>query len=83
MTFIFDSIFTQVPKTVNSTVALQEGFLKRLGDVATVLLDLVCLGLLCFFMLFQIDWMRSDFCVTHWLLCKNKSHWIITINGKN
>ncbi len=64
MTFIFDRIFTQVPKTVNSTVALQEGFLKRLGDVATVLLDLVCLG---FFMLFQIDWMRSDFCVMHWL----------------
>ncbi len=51
MTFIFDSIFTQVPKTVNSIVALQEGFLKRLGDVATVLMDLVCLGLLCFFVI--------------------------------
>ncbi len=47
----FYSIFTQVPKTVNSTVGLQEGFLKRLGDVATVLLDLVCLGLLCFFVI--------------------------------
>ncbi len=26
----FNSIFTQVPKTVNSAAALQEGFLKRL-----------------------------------------------------
>ncbi len=34
------SIFTQVPKTLNSSVALQVGFLKHLGDVATVLLDL-------------------------------------------
>ncbi len=39
------SIFTRVPKTFNSTVALQEGFLKHHGDVATVLLDLVCLSL--------------------------------------
>ncbi len=50
---IFDSIltlqhFTQVPKTC-SAAALQVGFLKHLGDVTTVLLDLVCLGLLCFF----------------------------------
>ncbi len=37
----FYSIFTQVPKTFNITVALQVGFLKHLGDVATVLLDLV------------------------------------------
>ncbi len=34
------SIFTQVPKTLNSSVALQVGLLKHLGDVATVLLDL-------------------------------------------
>ncbi len=55
----FYSIFTQVPKTFKSTVALQVGFLKHLGDVATVLLDLVCLS---FFMSFQTDWMmiRSD-----------------------
>ncbi len=39
-------------------------------------------------MSFQTDWMmvRSDLCVEHWLLsdslCKQKSHWIITINGK-
>ncbi len=33
------SIFTQVPKTFYSTVAPQEGFLKHLGEVATVLLD--------------------------------------------
>ncbi len=91
MTFLtassFDSIFTQVHKTYNSTVALQVGFLKHLGDVATVLLDLVCLSLFCFFMSFQTDWMiRSALCVEHWLLsdslCKQKSHWIITINGK-
>ncbi len=31
-------------------------FLKHLGDVATVLLDLVCLSLFCFFMSFQTDW---------------------------
>ncbi len=28
----FHSIFTQVPKTLNSAVALLVGFLKRLGD---------------------------------------------------
>ncbi len=32
--------------------ALQEGFFKCLGEVATVLLDLVCLS---FFMSFQTD----------------------------
>ncbi len=82
----FYSIFTQVPKTFNSTV-LQIGFLKHLRDVATVLLDLVYLSVFCFFMSFQTDWMmRSDLFVKHWLLsdslCKQKSHWIITINGK-
>ncbi len=41
MCFSFDSIFTQVPKTFHSTVALQVGFLKHFGDVATVLLDLI------------------------------------------
>ncbi len=75
----FYRIFSQVSKTFNSTVALQVGFLKPLGDVATVLLDLVCLS---FFMSFQTDWMmiRSDLCVEHWLL--SDIHWIITINGK-
>ncbi len=92
MTFLttssFYSIFTQVPKTFNITVALREGFLKHLGDVATVLLDLVCLSFFCFFMSFQRDWMmmRSDFCVEQCLmsdsLCNQKSHWIITINAK-
>ncbi len=59
-----------VHKTYNSTVALQVGFLKHRGDVATVLLDLVCLSLFCFFMSLQIGWMmmRSDLCVEHWLL---------------
>ncbi len=49
---------------------MQVGFLKYLEDVATVLLDLVCLSLFCFFMSFQTDWMmmRSDLCVEHWLL---------------
>ncbi len=47
MTLFFDRIlilqhFTQVHKTFNCTVDLQVGFLKHLGDVATVLLDLVC-----------------------------------------
>ncbi len=79
--------FLQKCLKLNSTVALQGGFLKHLGDVVTVLLDLVCLSLFCFFMSFQTDWMmmRSDLCVEHWLLSdslyKQKSHWI-TINGK-
>ncbi len=66
----FYSIFTRVSKTLNSTVALQVGFLKHLGDVGTVVLDLVCLSLFCFFMSFQTDWMmiRLDLCVEHWLL---------------
>ncbi len=74
MTFLtassFYSIFIQVPKTFNSTEALQVGFLKRLGDVATVLLDLVRLSFFCFFMSFQTDWMMtsSHLCVEHWLL---------------
>ncbi len=84
----FYSIFTQVPKTFNSILAFRLGVLKRLGDVTTVLLDLVCLGLFCFFVSFQTDWMmiRSDLCVEDWLLSdslyKQKSHWIITSNGK-
>ncbi len=84
---MYDIIFET--KTFNSTVALQVGFLKHLGDVATVLLDLVCLSLFC---AFQRDWMmmmmmmRSDLFVENWLLsdtlCKQQSHWIITINGQ-
>ncbi len=75
-------------KMAEHKLDMQVGLLKHLGDVATVLLDLVCLSLFCFFMLFQTDWMmmRSDLCVEHCLLsdslCKHKSHWIITINGK-
>ncbi len=45
----FYSIFTQVPKTFNSTVALQVGLLKYLGDVVIVLLDLVCLRVTLYF----------------------------------
>ncbi len=83
----FYSIFTQVPNTFNSIEALQVSFLKHLGDVVTVLLDWVCLSLFCFFMSFQTDWWWSDqISEEHWLfsdsLCKQKSHWIITINSK-
>jgi len=39
-----------VAKTYHSTVALQEGFFKHLGDMVTVLLNLVCLILFYFFM---------------------------------
>ncbi len=46
----FYSIFSQVSKTFNRTVALQLGFLKHIGDIATVLLDLVWLS---FFMSFE------------------------------
>ncbi len=45
------SIFTQV-QYFNSTVALHLDILKHLGDVATVLLDLVCLRLFCLFVYF-------------------------------
>ncbi len=73
--------YAQVPKTFNSTLALQVGFLKRLGDVATVLLDLVCLS--CLHVIpdrLDDDQIRS--------LCgalaviRQKSHWIITITCK-
>ncbi len=48
-------------------VALQVGFLKHLGDVATVLLDLVCLSSFNFLLSFETDliMMRSDLCVDH------------------
>ncbi len=85
----FTAIFTQLPKTFKQYCSFAKvGLLKHLGDIATALLDLVCLSLFRFFMSFQTDWMmiRSDLCVEHWLfsdsLCKQKSHWIITINGK-
>ncbi len=72
-------------ESFNSTVALVD-FLKHLEDVVTVLLDLLCVSLFCFFMSFRTDWMmvRSDLCVELLSdsLCKQKSHWIITINGK-
>ncbi len=57
----FYSVFTQVSKTFNSTAALQEGFSKRLGDVGTVLLDLVCLSLFCFFK-DRNNWIKTIFC---------------------
>ncbi len=53
----FYSIFTQVPKTFNSTEALQVGYLKHLGDVNKVLLDWVGLSLFGFFL--DDDVMRS------------------------
>ncbi len=59
---------------------------KHLGDIDTVLLDLVCLCLFLHVIPDRLMMIRSDLCVEHWLLsdslCKQKSHWIITINGK-
>ncbi len=54
--------------------------LKHLGDVTTVLLDLFCLSLFCFFMSFQTDWWWSDQ-ISVWSTgcCQTKYHWIITI----
>ncbi len=46
-----------IAKMAEHKLDMQVGLLKHLGDVATVLLDLVCLSLFCFFMLFQTDWM--------------------------
>ncbi len=46
----FYSILTQVPKTFNSTEALQVGYLKHLGDVNKVLLDWVGLSLFGYFL---------------------------------
>ncbi len=63
---IFDSIFTQVPKSFNSTVALQVCFLKHLGDVVLHSSSGISLSQLVLFLhSFQTDWMmiRSDFCV--------------------
>ncbi len=61
--------------------ALQVGLLKRLGDVATVLLDLVSVcSVSCHSRQTDDDEISS--------LCgaladvRQKSHWIITINGK-
>ncbi len=77
------------PRSLTTVRFLEHVVQEHLEDVATVLLDLVCLSLFCFFMSFQTDWMmimRSDLRVEHWLLsesvCKQKSHWITTINGK-
>ncbi len=64
---------------------LQVGFLKHLEDVSTVLLDLVCLVLFLHVIPDRLMMIRSDLCVGHWLLsdslCKQQSHWMITING--
>ncbi len=55
--------------------ALQVGFLKRLGDVATVLLDLVC-----FFMSFrQTDDNQISSLSGALAVVRQKYHWIITI----
>ncbi len=63
---IFDSIFIQVPKSFNSTVALQVCFLKHLGDVVLHSSSGISLSQFVLFLhSFQTDWMmiRSDFCV--------------------
>ncbi len=52
--------FLKVPKTFHSTVALQVGFLKHLGDVATVLLVLFL-----HVIPDRLMMIRSDLCVEH------------------
>ncbi len=69
----FYSIFTQVSKTFNSTVALQE-VSRSILETLLVLLDLVGLSFFCFFMSFQTDWWWTDLSV--------ESHKITTIKGK-
>ncbi len=46
-----------IAKMAEHKLDMQVGLLKHLRDIATVLLDLVCLSLFCFFMLFQTYWM--------------------------
>ncbi len=64
------------------TVSLNVGLLKH------SLFMLSLSQFVAFLHVIQTDWMmmRSGLCVEHWLmsdsLCKQKSHWIITINGK-
>ncbi len=83
----FYSIFTQVPKTVNSTVALQVGFLKHLRDIATVLLSLSQFVLFLHAIPDRLDddHIRSlcGALAVSDSLCKQKSHWIITIKWQN
>ncbi len=77
----FHSIFTQVPKTFNSSVALQVGFLKHLGDVVLHSSSGFILSL--FLHVIQTDWWWSDQISVWSTGClRQKSHWIITINGK-
>ncbi len=63
-----------MPKSFNRTLALQAGFLKHLGDVATALLNLVCLSLFCFFVWFQTDWMRIRSMCGVRAVVRQKSH---------
>ncbi len=62
--FAFKAVFALVFQE-----ALQVDHLKHLGDFATVLLDLVCLSLFCFFMSFQTVW-STGCCQTP---CANKN----------
>ncbi len=73
----FYSIFTQVPKTLNSTEALQEvswSVLRR-GSAQFFWIESVSV---CSVSSFQTDWWWSDQ-ISVW---STTSHWIITINGK-
>ncbi len=56
-------VFSPAKKMVLSQLFLS--FAVVCSTVSTVLLDLVCLSLFCFFMSFKTEWMmvRSDLCV--------------------
>ncbi len=55
--------------------------MKRLGDVATVLLDLVSVCSVSSCHSDGLMMIRSDLCLEHWL-SSDKYYWIIAINGK-
>ncbi len=78
-----------MPKNFNSTVALLVGFLKHLGDIVSY----SGFSLSQFVLFLQVipdrlddDEIRSLCGSDLWLLsdslCKQKYHWIITVNGK-
>ncbi len=67
-----------MPKTFYSTVALQEGFLKHLGEVASS----SGFSLSRFVLFFHVIPDRLDDDQITSLCGAQKCHWIITINGK-
>ncbi len=86
----FYSIFTQVPKTFISTVAFADRFLEASWRLCHSSSGFSLSQFVPFIYVIpdrlDDDQIRSDLCVDHWQLsdslCKQKSHWIIIINGK-